>query len=360
MMRYSAPFVYFGGKRKVAPLVWQRFGNVTNYVDPFFGSGAMLLGRPDWTPEQAGVETVNDADGFVSNFWRAVKAAPDEVAEYADWPSFENDLHARHHWLKAQREELVARLEGDAEYYDAKVAGWWVWGMAQWIGGGFCGDSGDGPWHVIDGKFVREPERDADGTKRCMISLVGDRGVQRSLVHLGDAGQGVARKMVHLGRRQGVGTGECGLHAWMEALAERLARVRVCCGEWSRVMGPTVTEKHGVAAIFLDPPYSVETGRDMDCYHDDTGNVAHDVRDWCLQNGSNPILRIAICGYEGEHEALESAGWDVVAWKAHGGYGGQSATENVNKHRERIWFSPHCVPSTAPAVLDLFGEEEEE
>lgn len=43
----KAPFPWFGGKRKVAKEVWQRFGNVKNYVEPFFGSGAVLLGRPD-------------------------------------------------------------------------------------------------------------------------------------------------------------------------------------------------------------------------------------------------------------------------------------------------------------------------
>ena len=35
-----APFPWFGGKRRVAPEVWERFGDVPNYVEPFFGSGA--------------------------------------------------------------------------------------------------------------------------------------------------------------------------------------------------------------------------------------------------------------------------------------------------------------------------------
>ncbi|MEI8120358.1 MAG: hypothetical protein WCG68_05695, partial [Actinomycetes bacterium] len=30
--------------------------------------------------------TLNDADGFVANFWRALIAAPDEVAQHLDWP----------------------------------------------------------------------------------------------------------------------------------------------------------------------------------------------------------------------------------------------------------------------------------
>ena len=85
----KAPFPWFGGKSIIAPDVWRRFGNAKCYIEPFFGSGAMLLNRPE---PFDGVETINDKDGLVSNFWRAVKAEPDAVAEHADWPVLENDL----------------------------------------------------------------------------------------------------------------------------------------------------------------------------------------------------------------------------------------------------------------------------
>lgn len=41
-----APFPWFGGKSRAADLVWARFGNVPNYVEPFAGSLAVLLARP--------------------------------------------------------------------------------------------------------------------------------------------------------------------------------------------------------------------------------------------------------------------------------------------------------------------------
>ena len=34
----KAPFVWFGGKRRVAPLVWDALGDVDNFVEPFAGS----------------------------------------------------------------------------------------------------------------------------------------------------------------------------------------------------------------------------------------------------------------------------------------------------------------------------------
>ena len=54
----KAPFPWFGGKSRVAHIVWEAFGNCDNYVEPFAGSLAVLLARPH--PPQT--ETVNDLD----------------------------------------------------------------------------------------------------------------------------------------------------------------------------------------------------------------------------------------------------------------------------------------------------------
>lgn len=89
----KAPFIWFGGKRKVAPLVWEALGDVDNYVEPFAGSLAVLLERPTW--HEGRCETVNDADRYLSNLWRALSKDPEAVAEWADWPVNEADLLAR-------------------------------------------------------------------------------------------------------------------------------------------------------------------------------------------------------------------------------------------------------------------------
>lgn len=132
----KAPFPWFGGKSRAAHLVWPRFGNVPNYVEPFFGSGAVLLAR-DVAPH---LETVNDADCYLANFWRALVSNPEVLATHADWPINEADLHARHQWLMNQS-EFRERMKTDPEYFDVKVAGWWVWGLSQWIGSGWCSPS---------------------------------------------------------------------------------------------------------------------------------------------------------------------------------------------------------------------------
>ena len=318
-MILKAPFPYFGGKRKVAAEIWKRFGAVDNYVEPFFGSGAVLLARP----EPLSTETVNDADGLLSNFWRALQAAPDAVALYADWPVNENDLHARHAWLVEQKESLQSRLEGDPDFYDAKIAGWWVWGMACWIGSGFC--SGKGPWQV----------REINGI--------------RQLVHVGGEGKGVNRKRERLS-----GFSETGVNAradlvsYFQQLAARLRRVRVCCGDWFRVCGPSVTVVHGVTGVFLDPPYADTAGRATDLYRKDCLQVAHAAREWAIEQGKNPLMRICLAGYEGEH--VMPADWLVYSWNAGQGYGGQVTKKSWNGKRERLWFSPNCL-NLEPTLL---------
>lgn len=299
-----APFPWFGGKSRVADLVWERFGDVPNYVEPFAGSLAVLLARPT----DPGTETVNDADAYLSNFWRAVQADPEAVAEHADWPVSEADLHARHKWLVGRAEFREAMLL-DPDHYDVRIAGWWVWGVCQWIGTGWCPSvpqRGNGP--------AQDPSR--------------------QLPHLGSAGMGLHRKLPHLG------DAGRGITEWLVALSVRLRRVRIACGEWDRVLGPSVTERHGITGIFLDPPY---TSDEHEVQYAVGGEVAADVRAWAIQNGENPMLRIALCGYEGEHEM--PASWAKVPWKAHGGYGSQGDGQGrLNAHRERIWFSPACLP----------------
>ncbi len=325
-----APFPWFGGKSRVAPLVWERFGDVPNYVEPFFGSGAVLLGRP----HAPGTETVNDKDCYVANLWRALKEDPASLARECDWPVNECDLEARHKWLvtKGRREELRDRLKCDPSYYNLRIAGWWLWGISQWIGDGWC----SGEWNGRGG------ENSGGG--------INIKDVERGgkAPHLGSAGKGVHRQLPHLGNA-GI---EEHLRQYFSGLAARLRRVRVCCGDWARVCGPFVTFKHGVTGVFLDPPYAAEADREPGIYSEDSASVAHEVREWAIENGDNPLLRIALCGYDGEHEMPES--WECVAWKAHGGYGNQGTGRGrENAARERIWFSPHCLSGRQRT---LFGD----
>lgn len=360
----KAPFPYMGGKSQIASLIWERFGDVYNYVEPFAGSLAVMLARP----HEARIETVNDANCYLANFWRALQHDPDGVAEWADYPVIHADLTARHKWL-VNNTEFKERMFADPDYYDVKVAGWWVWGASAWIGSGWCeGSAAASPRpHLGQGTVGMGIHRD---------NLTGQRPQLRP--HHGVQALAVKNKMP-TAREMGInraelmpeekrpnlpmGNGSRGsigrpdLYEYLNALAERLRRVRVVNGDWSQVTGPSVTYLTGLTGVFLDPPYSAEAGRDNNLYAVESLTVAHDVRAWCLETIEDksgrytgprylhPKMRIALCGYDVEHQELEALGWDVVEWKANGGYSNQSQNGNGNRHRERVWFSPHCLPA---------------
>lgn len=328
-----APFPWYGGKSRAASLIWTALGNVQNYVEPFAGSLAVLLHRPH--PPR--IETVNDKDAFLACVWRSIQMVPAEVASWCDRPPNEADQHAVHAWLVNQRETFTARLMGDPDFYDARVAGRWLYGICCWIGSGWC--IGQGPWQSIDGQLTH----------------LGDagRGIHRQLTHLGSAGQGIHRKLTHLGN---AGRGEGGLYAYMAALAARLRHVRVCCGDWTRVLGPSVTTKHGLTGIVFDPPYAACEDRASSLYSVDDMSVAHDVRHWCQTHGHDPQLRLVLCGYEQTHDALLDYGWRSVVWTANGGYGNQRKTADyTNKYRETLWLSPHCLYTDQEQQLSFFA-----
>ena len=331
----AAPFPYFGGKSGACEQVWAAFGQIDNYVEPFAGSAAMLLGAPDGHR----VETINDADGFVANFWRSVSQDPEATAHAADWPCNEVDLFARHSWLVRQAASLTERLHADPDYFDAKIAGWWCWGACNWIGSGWC--SGTGPWVLIDGRMV-------DARQLPHLGNAG-RGINRQLPHLGNAGQGINRKLPHLGDA-GQGRGEF-IREWFGLLFERMRNVRVACGDWERVVKDSVTTRHGLTGVFLDPPY---TKGAMDYA---AGGVGTDlpmrVQAWCAANGQDKALRIVLCGHAGEHDALLAHGWHLRTWTARKGYA-QTDEAVQNSKDETLWCSPHCVPEIK--TVDLFSE----
>ena len=376
--RLKAPFSWFGGKSLAAPLVWSRFGtDISNYVEPFFGSGAVWLARPQ---EIRATSVVNDLDGLLSNFWRSVKMFPAETAAAADCLVSEVDLTARHLWLVKNRHVVASRMMADHDYCDPVLAGWWAWGASCWIGGGWC--SGKGAWRdIVDEEgyaVLAKVRRGGVPTKGIMHPATQGAGVNRTL----DEQEGVDKKIMYLTHqgnginntlhaqagvndqavfqgRQGAGTcagsletssdGACAARSkfiadWFQALRDSLRETRVCCGDWERICTvATMTSRCNGSgsgrpcAVLLDPPYST---CDEGIYAEESSSVAHDVRRWCIANGDNKLLRIALCGHDGEHNELEALGWRVCGWKKLRGY---RKADKGTDDRERIWFSPACL-----------------
>lgn len=306
-MQVWAPYPWFGGKRTIAAQVWRRFGDVDRYVEPFFGGGAVFFARP----KPQGVEVINDADGFVVNFLRAVQAAPLLVEELiAAAPHSELELEAHHRWLCRIPEKhlFLERLRTDRKYYDVERAAWWCLGLSLWIGIDWCA-----------GEFCGEdPARSS--------STVAVGRYRRPTL-----------------KPQGV-TCDRDWPAYFAALAQRLAKTRITCGDFRRVLTKSALSGGGRAAVFLDPPYSAAADRTKNLYRCDESHAGEDLaaaaREWCLAHSRDARLRIALCGYDSEHRALEKRGWKVLRWKAPVGYTRSGNRHSANRTRERIWFSP--------------------
>lgn len=186
-------FPYFGGKRRAAAQVWEALGTVDRYIEPFFGSGAVLLGAPV-RPKS---ELVNDINHHVANLWRALQHNPGEVWRVASAPCSEVELKARAKWLKAWQPPDFSDLDA----HDAHAAGVWLFVT--------CADIGR-----------------------------GDGNLQRN------------------GMPRGIKAHGFNEHRQAD-IVERIKRVEVLCGDWSRcvtnaALGGGLKPSVGV---FLDPPY---------------------------------------------------------------------------------------------------------
>ncbi len=302
-------------------------------------------------------------------------------------------------------------MRNDPDYFDAKIAGWWVWGQCLWIGGGWCQnrttsatpDTNGRPSLSFQNGVIQKSLRNGRGSatmhakglncKRVKLSglgvgvgvhsegpgeqlpdISGEGGASGRGIH----GSGVRERLPDISGNHGAANGRGIMKAewsqrpalsegdrgcenrreflleWFKLLQDRFRNVRVCCGHWKRVCNsPSVTTRIGLTGLFLDPPYKGEvdgeTSRDDRLYAEENLHIADEVREYCLERGADRLMRIALCGLAGEHDELEKHGWSVVHWKSHGGYGNRSGGKN--RVRERIWFSPHCLSED-----DLFSE----
>ena len=295
----KAPFPYFGGKSRVAGVVWRALGDPKHYIEPFCGSAAVLLARPPSQPTDARCrnEIIGDLDCYLVNFWRALKADPDGVAGYARHLNSQNDHLARHTYLLDSRIGLREKTKSDPEYYDAKCAGYWVFGISRWIGSG----------------WTRESYRGTNKKQELM-----------------------SRRGVFSGCRDD-------LLGLFHELSQRLGKVRVVNSSWEQTC-TTPTMLDDDCGIFFDPPYSAEAGRSEEIYAVENLTVSHEVRRWCIDHQQQ--CKIVLAGYIGEHDELESHGWKVFSWANGGGWYGTAKDKNSrgksNRHKERLWISPLC------------------
>ena len=285
-----APFPYFGAKRREAARVWSHLGSPLVYAEPFAGSLSVLLARPGGPGWR---EIVGDLDGGVCNFWRAVTYAADDVAEHADYPCIHHDLQARHKWYREWVKENAGRLIEDPGFYDAKAAGWWVWGMSE----------------TIASDWLSEKMRSIPA----VLSVAG---------------------VSHRKRRRP------DLVRWFRAIQCRMKKVVVLNRSWEFALSDAILtrvsmRKRRSVGVFLDPPYVAE-GR-ASVYQSDKDKTSTSVAtasyEWALEHGDE--YRIGYCCHAGDFEVPD--GWELSRSTMTGARKGKGRST-----QQDIMFSPAC------------------
>lgn len=339
------PFPWFGGKYRWAPTINAMLGTVDIYVEPFAGSLAVLLARPP-----ADREIVCDTNGYIVNFWRAMQADAEAVAVNADYPTFHDDLTARHRWLIEWGEKHFAKLRDDPLYYDTLVAGWWAWGQSNWIGSGFCVTFDDGKIPSIPGAR-RRGGRGVNAQRLALPEVAehmpsGDPIPMMNSDIRGGIGVSVGRRRLMsddggIHGSDNIGTGER-LLPWFRALAQRLAKVTVLNRSWESAVTPSVLSQVPSSpptsvGILLDPPY-LSRGRTR-MYQSDadgvTDEAAIDAYEWAIEYGTK--YRIAYCCRTGDFEV--PPGWET----RERGFKGIKVVSRRVANKDMVMFSPACL-----------------
>ena len=321
--------------------------------------------------------------GTLLIFGGRCSVTPEKVAYYADYPSYHQDLTARHKWLIRWARDNSHKLSEDPEWIDAKAAGWWAWGISNWIGGGWCKD--DGVEHsqipftggVIGGRgtsvnaYNQRPYIDNNqggmgvqvqtrDSRPVITQSISSQGVavhtqdKRPVVKSHLSSQGVAVHAydkrpfirgeqsdargvnVHDSEFNDIGTGRRLLDKFF-ALQQRLAKVFVLDRDWSSAVTPTVLglaskNRNYQVAVFLDPPYILDDRADL--YVSDiekSNNVAIESYQWAVENGDR--VKIAYAMFDGDFPVPDGWASSVQNFMGRNEKGGR---------QDCVIFSPAC------------------
>ena len=298
-------FPYFGTKRLYADQVWRRFGNPDRYIEPFAGSIAVLLRRPQ-LPVGEYMEVIGDLSGKIANTWRAIQADPEAVAYHCTWPTIQQDQIARSRAMRRWFAKNEERIKDDPDFFDAKIAGWYVWGQSSTAGCVYGDSDYHGPTLYQGGVNLRKTSYSHKSLDNCL-----KLNIQK-----------------------------------MKKICDRIHAVHVHCKSWEKVLSKNIlTNRSNMAdcAVFLDPPYKLKQ-RANKIYENEeqSDDVAVASYKWAIENGEN--YRIAYCCHSNDFEL--PAGWEVEEREFL-----MEDRKNRGIVKDWVMFSPSCLKPDQGAML---------
>lgn len=98
---------YPGSKWSLSDWIISFFPEHHSYLEPFFGSGAVLFNK-----DRSNIETINDLDGNVVNLFECIRTDPEKLAHQIYWTPY-----ARQVYEQAFREIPEDRFEAASNFY---------------------------------------------------------------------------------------------------------------------------------------------------------------------------------------------------------------------------------------------------
>lgn len=121
----NTPITYYRGKQKMLQHILPLIPDHIVYTKIFLGDGAVF-----WSKQPSKIETINDKDGFVTNFYEVLKLHFEELYKLIDASIISRDQHirARNIWHDP----------GQASKIEYAWSFWYLtnWSFASKIGGG--------------------------------------------------------------------------------------------------------------------------------------------------------------------------------------------------------------------------------
>ncbi len=143
------PLTYYGGKQGLARQIVPLMPAHRVYLEPFAGGAAMLFAKP-----RAERETLNDLDGQIMRFWRALRDRPDELAAAVAMTPYSRDEWALSREPAEDDVEAARRLLVNVDQSFAQSRG--SWRPGQLTG---CGRWRPGVWQNLPPRLVLAAQR---------------------------------------------------------------------------------------------------------------------------------------------------------------------------------------------------------
>lgn len=96
---------YPGSKKRIAPWIIENMPEHHSYLEPYFGGGAVLFEK-----EPSKIETINDLDGEVVNFFRVIRERTEELIREVVYTPYAREEYDRAYSKEIPRSDVERAL----------------------------------------------------------------------------------------------------------------------------------------------------------------------------------------------------------------------------------------------------------